>query len=148
MEPPRPAVAVIIEALRSRGARVTSPRRRILDYLASSRGHESAGAIYRRLRRRFPGMGRATVFRTLRLFEELGACRRIAPTQALGLFEGAAAAGHHDHMVCLRCGRIEEFYSPEIERLQESQARRRGFRPVRHALEIAGYCRRCAGRGR
>lgn len=91
-------------------------------------------------------MGRATVFRTLRLFEDLGLCRRISPTQALGLFEPGNRTPHHDHMVCLRCGRIVEFFNPDIERLQDAEARRHGFLPVRHALEIAGYCRRCKGK--
>jgi len=138
----------LVELLRRRGGRLTTPRRRILEYLASTSRHESAETIHRQLRRRFPRMGRATVFRTLRLFEELGLCRRIAPTQALGLFESGRRPGHHDHMVCLACGRIVEFVSPDIERLQVAAARRRGFLPVRHALEISGYCRRCRRRGR
>lgn len=124
------------------GLRLTSPRMRILDHLASTHVHGTAEAIYRNLRRKFPGIGRATVFRALKVFARIGLADRTLFEAPNGRFE-SAGKGHHDHMTCLRCGKVFEFHSPAIERLQRAQARRQGFLLVRHALELVGYCRSC-----
>ena len=129
-------------ALLDKGLRLTEQRRRILERLSSSRGHWTADSIHRSLRREFPRMGRATVFRALKLFSSLGLVERTSSQSPRGRFEEGGKA-HHDHMTCLRCGSVLEFHRPEIERLQREEARRRGFQLVRHALELVGYCRSC-----
>jgi len=134
-------------AFRRSGLRLTSQRMRILGHLASTHVHGTAEAIYRSLRRKFPGIGRATVFRALKVFARIGLADRTLSEAPRGRFEGAGK-GHHDHMTCLRCGKVFEFHSPAIERLQRAQARRQGFLLVRHALEMVGYCRSCRKRSR
>ncbi|MFA5137675.1 MAG: transcriptional repressor [Elusimicrobiota bacterium] len=121
---------------------MTPQRMRILEHLASARVHGTAEDIYRDLHGKSPGMGRATVFRALKLFARLGLADRTPPETPRSRFEGAGKT-HHDHMTCLRCGKVLEFHSPAIERLQRAQASRRGFLLVRHALELVGYCRSC-----
>jgi Fur family ferric uptake transcriptional regulator len=135
-----------LEGLRRQGLRLTRPRRLILERLAENGAHASAEALYESLRGR--RLGRATVFRTLKLFTRLGIAKSEAPAAARRRFEVAAGKPHHDHMTCLRCGAVLEFSSPLIERLQRTEARRRGFMIQGHALEITGLCRRCSSRRR
>ncbi len=133
-----------LEGLRSRGLRLTRPRRLILERLSADGAHASAEALYESLRSRRHRLGRATVFRTLKLFARLGIATGEAPAAPRRRFEVAAGKTHHDHMTCLRCGAVLEFVSPAIERLQRAEARRRGFVMQGHALEITGLCRCCA----
>ncbi|MFH1620199.1 MAG: Fur family transcriptional regulator [bacterium] len=128
---------------RSRGLRLTAPRRIILDHLASAGMHSSAEKIYKDLKERHPGIGRATVFRTLNLFENAGLCEKKPRVLLKRGFEIKAGRVHHDHMVCLSCGKILEFNNPAIESLQDAETRKLGFRAVSHTLEINGYCRTC-----
>jgi len=132
-------------ALRRSGLRLTPQRTQILGYLASTHVHGTAEAIYRSLRRKFPGIGRATVFRALKVFARIGLADRTLSEAPRGRFEGAGK-GHHDHMTCLRCGAVLEFSCAAIERLQRAEARRRGFLMQGHALEITGLCRGCVRR--
>ncbi|MCX5795139.1 MAG: Fur family transcriptional regulator [Elusimicrobia bacterium] len=134
-----------LDGLRLRGFRLTRPRRLILEGLSADGAHASAEALYESLRSRRLRLGRATVFRTLKLFALLGIARGEAPAAPRRRFEVAAGKPHHDHMTCLRCGAVLEFSCPAIERLQRAEARRRGFVMQGHALEITGVCRRCAG---
>jgi Fur family ferric uptake transcriptional regulator len=124
--------------------RLTRPRRLIFERLAAGGVHASAESLYEALRSRRHRLGRATVFRTLKLFARLGIAKGEAPAMPRRRFEAAAGKPHHDHMTCLRCGAVLEFSSPAIERLQRAQALRRGFLMQGHALEITGLCRRCA----
>ena len=135
-----------LEGLRRQGLRLTRPRRLILERLAENGAHASAETLYESLRGRRHRLGRATVFRTLKLFARLGIATGEAPAAPRRRFEVAAGKPHHDHMTCLGCGAVLEFTSPAIERLQREQARRRGFVMQGHALEITGWCRRCAAR--
>ncbi|MFA6003751.1 MAG: Fur family transcriptional regulator [Elusimicrobiota bacterium] len=140
-----------LEMLRRQDLRLTRPRRIILEQLSSSGAHASAEALYESLRGRRRRLGRATVFRTLKLFARLGIAVGEAPSALRRRFEVAAGKPHHDHMTCLRCGRVFEFTSPAIERQQRVEARRRGFVMQGHVLEISGLCRSCseaAARGR
>jgi Fur family ferric uptake transcriptional regulator len=132
--------------LRSRGLRLTRPRRLILEELCARGAHASAEALYETLRGARHRLGRATVFRTLKLFARLGIAAGETPAVPRRRFEVAAGKPHHDHMTCLRCGAVLEFSSAAIERLQLREARRRGFRIQGHFLEITGLCRRCSGR--
>jgi Fur family ferric uptake transcriptional regulator len=137
-----------LEGLRQQGLRLTRPRRLILERLAADGVHASAESLYEALRGRRHPLGRATVFRTLKLFARLGIAKGDAPAAPRRRFEVAAGKPHHDHMTCLRCGAVLEFSSPDIERLQRAEAHRRGFVMQSHALEITGLCRRCAARRR
>lgn len=133
--------------MRQHGLRLTRPRRVILERLARDGAHASAEALYEALRGSRQSLGRATVFRTLKLFERLGLTTGEPAPAAGRRFEFSAGKPHHDHMTCLRCGAVEEFSSAAIERLQRQEARRRGFRMQGHRLEITGLCRRCAAKG-
>jgi Fur family ferric uptake transcriptional regulator len=132
----------------SRRLRLTSPRRLIWEHLNSAGAHAGAETIYGSLREGGSRLGRATVFRTLKLFAQLGLAAGMDAPAPRRRFEAAAGKSHHDHMTCLGCGAVVEFSNRTIERLQKDEARRRGFLIVGHCLEVTGYCRSCRARRR
>ena len=124
------------QELRKAGLKVTHPRIRILDVLeSSSRPHMTAEDIYRALIERGDDIGLATVYRVLTQFEAAGLVLKHN-------FEGGQAVyeldrgGHHDHMVDVESGRVIEFTSPEIERLQQEIADRHGYVIEEHSLVL------------
>ncbi|NIV82898.1 MAG: transcriptional repressor, partial [Gemmatimonadetes bacterium] len=87
-------------------------------------------------------VGLATVYRVLTQFEQAGLVKRHHFDGERAFFE-LDEDKHHDHMVCVRCGRVEEFFQPEIERLQEDVARRHRFKLTEHRMELYGLCADC-----
>jgi Fur family ferric uptake transcriptional regulator len=130
--------------LTHRGLRRTRQRAAILEALLGSGEHLTPEQVHRRVARRDPEIGLSTVYRTLRLLVEAEVASerhfRDGPTR----YE--ARRPHHDHLVCLRCGRIEEFERAEIEAMQEEIARQHGFHLVSHRHELYGHCRGCRRR--
>lgn len=110
-----------------------------------SGGHVTVDELTRVVRRRNPGIGAVTVYRTLKLLERLGYAKELDFGEGAKRYESSLST-HHDHLVCRKCGTVIEFENPGIERLQDSVTRRHGFRPTAHRLEIYGYCRECVSR--
>lgn len=134
--------------LRKAGLKVTLPRMKILEILEdSTTRHMSAEDIYKRLLESREDIGLATVYRVLTQFEAAGLVTRHHFEDGMAVFELNHGA-HHDHIVCLDCGRVEEFVDEGIEERQEAVAARLGFEIRHHALVMYGHCRRpgCAGR--
>lgn len=127
--------------LKEHGLRLSGPRRLILEHLLASGRHLSAKEIHDALRGR--GVGRVTVFRTLRLLERCGLAGGLTGRSGEALLE-LADRPHHDHALCLRCGRIQELAWPRLEALQEQACRRIGFQALRHRHVVFGFCRACA----
>ena len=95
------------------------------------------------VRKKFPGIGAATVYRTLKLLARMGYAKELDFGDGSRRYENNLVS-HHDHLVCTICGKVTEFKDSEIEKLQDLVARRRGFKPEAHRLEIFGRCRLCA----
>jgi len=128
--------------LRKAGLKVTLPRVKILEILAGSHGrHLSAEDIYRALIDQSEDIGLATVYRVLTQFEQAGLLIRHHFETGKAVFE-LNRGGHHDHLVCVQCGHVEEFFDAEIEKRQEKIARDRGFRIHDHSLHIYADCAR------
>jgi Fur family ferric uptake transcriptional regulator len=128
--------------LRKAGLKVTLPRVKILDILErSGTRHLSAEDIYRRLSDLREDIGLATVYRVLTQFEAAGLVTRHHFADGMAVFELNEGA-HHDHILCLDCGHVEEFVDPGIEERQTAVADRLGFEISEHALVIYGHCRR------
>mgnify|MGYP000938066160 CR=1 FL=1 len=128
--------------LRRAGLKVTLPRLRILEILERSpTRHLSAEEIYRRLIESSEDIGLATVYRVLTQFEAAGLVARHHFEDGMAVFELSQGA-HHDHIVCLDCGHVEEFVDPEIESRQQAIAARLGFKIDEHALVMYGRCQR------
>ena len=126
--------------LKGSGLKVTMPRLKVLDlFQHSDTRHLSAEDVYRKLLEEHSDVGLATVYRVLTQFEQAGLLVRHH-------FEGGKAVyelnegKHHDHLVCLQCGRVEEFYDSEIEARQNKVARERGFAIHDHQLYLYADC--------
>ena len=128
--------------LKQAGLKVTLPRMKILDMLQQQENtHLSAEAIYRALVDSGEEVGLATVYRVLAQFESAGLVKRHYFEGGQSVFE-VNEGEHHDHIVCLECGRIEEFCDEEIEWRQHAIAQRLGFKLAEHCLILYGHCTR------
>ena len=128
--------------LRKAGLKVTLPRLKILEILENgSTRHQSAESIYKQLIESNEDIGLATVYRVLTQFEAAGLITRHHFENGMAVFELNQGA-HHDHIVCLDCGHVEEFVDSGIEDRQTAVATRLGFEIRDHSLILYGHCRR------
>jgi Fur family ferric uptake transcriptional regulator len=128
------------EQLKSMGLKATGPRMKILRlFEESDRIHLSADDVYRLLLGEGEDVGLATVYRVLTQFEQAGILMRHRFDDDKAVYE-LNKGGHHDHLLCIQCGRVEEFYDPEIERRQKKIAAERGFRIHDHSLHLYVDC--------
>jgi Fur family ferric uptake transcriptional regulator len=121
-----------------KGLKMTSPRRIIARVLSSASNHPDAEEVHRRAAKLDSRISLATVYRTLRLFEEQGILARRDFGDGRARYEAEGSRHHHDHLIDLHTGRVIEFESDEIEALQAKLARRLGYRLVNHRLELYG----------
>jgi Fur family ferric uptake transcriptional regulator len=129
-----------IEELKSNGLKATVPRMKILDvFQRSGLRHMTAEDVFRQLLNENADIGLATVYRVLTQFEQAGILSRNHFESGKAVYE-LNDGQHHDHMVCLDCGRVEEFYDPEIEERQQAVARAKGFVIADHALSLYAHC--------
>jgi Fur family ferric uptake transcriptional regulator len=129
--------------LRNAGLKVTVPRLKILEILvANAEGHVSAEGVYRILLDAGEEIGLATVYRVLTQFEAAGLVKRHHFEGNQSVFE-LDQGGHHDHLVCVRCGRVVEFYDEAIEERQKTLAAAHGFSLSDHAHTLYGICGDC-----
>ena len=128
--------------LKSIGLKAPYPRLKILDLFQSSdQRHLTAEDVYRALMNEGMDIGLATVYRVLTQFEQAGLLERHYFESGKAVFE-LNEGGHHDHLVCMQCGKVEEFFDPEIERRQNKIAEERGFAIRDHALYLYADCTR------
>ncbi len=123
------------------GLRLTSQRTRILDFLLATDRHMGLDDVYHVLRKH--GVGRATVFRTLKTLEECGLVSRVTVANGGSRYEMHLDRPHHDHLICVNCGRIQEVRWPVLEKIQMRACRRLEFEPLWHRHEIFGQCPKC-----
>ncbi len=142
-----------IDELKSTGLKATLPRLKILDvFQKGSQRHMTAEDVFRVLLEERSDIGLATVYRVLTQFEQAGILSRSHFESGKAVYE-LNEGQHHDHLVCLDCGRVEEFYDAEIEQRQNAVALAKGFKIADHALSLYAHCQttdcphRPAGRG-
>ena len=130
--------------LKKAGLKITTPRRKILEIMENAKDHHmSAEDIYRVLLESGEEIGLATVYRVLTQFEEAGLIMRHRFESGQWVFELDSGA-HHDHLVCVECGRVMEFVDELIEARQTEIAQKAGFTITDHSLTIYGICEKCA----
>ncbi len=130
--------------LRDAGLKITVPRLKILQVLENADPHHlSAEDVYKALLESGNEVALATVYRVLTQFEEAGIIKRHHFEGGYSVFE-IEQGEHHDHMVCVKCNRVEEFVDPDIEKRQAEVASQAGFKMTDHSLTIYGICKDCS----
>ncbi len=141
---------VLAAGIKSTGLKVTVPRVKVLSIFESSKvRHLSAEDVYKLMLAEDMDIGLATVYRVLTQFEQAGILLRSNFESGKAVFE-LNEGSHHDHLVCLDCGRVEEFFDEKIEDRQKKIAEEKGFQLQEHALALYGHCtkRNCAHKPR
>jgi Fur family ferric uptake transcriptional regulator len=138
------------EELKSSGLKATLPRIKVLEvFQRSPQRHMTAEDVFKALLAEGADIGLATVYRVLMQFEQAGLLSRSHFESGKSVFE-LNEGRHHDHLVCLTCGRVEEFFDPEIEKRQRAVAQTKGFELQDHSLSLYAVCTRnpCPHRGK
>jgi Fur family ferric uptake transcriptional regulator len=126
----------------------TSTREAILGGLSAFSGHFDADELQEALRKRGERLSTATIYRTLPLFVKSGIIKETIGSGGRARYERALGLEHHDHLECIRCGRIIEFKDDGLEALQDTVCKKHGFTPTEHRLAIKGYCSSCGKKKR
>lgn len=129
--------------LNKKGIRHTEQRQKVLNAFLKTERHVTATELYELVRRRHPRIGYATVYRTMKIICDAGLARKIDFGEGMVRFEHKYGHEHHDHLVCVKCGRFIEIMSPEIESLQKKVTKEHGFTPISHKMQIFGLCKKC-----
>ncbi len=133
-----------IDGLKNTGLKATVPRLKILElFQKSGQRHMSAEDVYRLALDERADIGLATIYRVLMQFEQAGILSRSQFEGGKSVYE-LNQGQHHDHLVCLDCGRVEEFYDASIEQRQHDIAQAKGFEIADHALSLYAHCTRSA----
>lgn len=132
--------------LREHNLPVTSQREAVAEAVFFADAHVSVSDIERRLRTRGLRVGKATVYRTLDLLREAGLVQEHEFGEGFKRYEPLAAESHHEHLICMACGKVVEFSNERLERMKVLIAEEYGFRPHHHRLEIYGLCKACQRR--
>ena len=125
------------------GLNATRQRVEILNIFLNSTGHKSLAQIYAQVVKTDPKIGYTTVYRTLKLLTRLGLATQRKFGDKETRYEPASEGNHHDHLICLDCGKIVEFENQTLEALQDEIAQRHRFKISHHRLELYGRCGEC-----
>ena len=137
-----------IDELKSTGLKATLPRLKILEVFHNAKQrHMTAEDVYRVLLTEHSDIGLATVYRVLMQFEQAGLLTRSNFEAGKAVYE-LNEGQHHDHLVCLDCGRVEEFFDAEIERRQQMVAKNKGWLLQDHAMSLYGLCGDCSAKAK
>lgn len=134
---------LFIKHLRAQGLKRTAQRDLILEVFLSTEGHVSGEGLYRLVREQDANVGQTTVYRTLKLLTDSGLAREVRFGDGRAHYEHNYKHQHHDHMICSVCGKVIEFYSPELEAIQDKMAARHRFELTSHLLRMIGLCSKC-----
>ena len=129
--------------LLERGLKYTYERKHIYEEVRHLKHHFDADSLYERFKKKGLRIARDTVYRTIPLLLEGGVIQKSVGEGKREFYEPVGPKGHHDHMVCVRCGKIIEFHCDEIEALQERIARDYQFKLIFHDHRLFGACRDC-----
>ncbi len=133
--------AAFAQFIQESGLKTTKQRNTIVSVFFRMRGHISVEELLVEVKKANPKIGYATVYRTLHLLVESSLVQERRFGDGLARYEGHSEVEHHDHMICLECGQISEFYNPRLEELQEKLAEENNFQIYRHRLELYGVCK-------
>jgi Fur family ferric uptake transcriptional regulator len=134
---------VFLKHIQRQGLKRTAQRDLILEVFLQNEGHVSGEDLYHLVRDKDPNVGQTTVYRTLKLLTEAGLAREVRFGDGRAHYEHHYKHQHHDHMICSECGKVIEFYSPELEAIQDAMAAKHKFELTSHLLRMIGTCAEC-----
>jgi len=134
---------IFLEHIQKAGLRKTAQRDLILEIFLRTEEHLSSEDLYWLVQKEDKSVGHTTVYRTLKLLTEAGLAREVRFGDGKTYYEHHYNREHHDHMICTDCGKVIEFYSAELEALQDVMAEKYGFKLTHHSLRILGVCSDC-----
>jgi Fur family ferric uptake transcriptional regulator len=134
---------VFLKHIQKAGLKRTAQRDLILNVFLRTEKHLSSEDLYRLVQKEDSSIGQTTVYRTLKLLTEAGLAREVRFGDGRTHYEHNYKHQHHDHMICLECGAVIEFYSEELEAIQEAMAAKHRFEIKQHLLRILGVCANC-----
>jgi len=137
------AIGIFHEFVRKEGGRVTPQRDMILKEFFSSGEHLTAEDLYMKVKDKDESVNLATVYRTLKLLVASELASEMTVPHGSSLYESNFKREHHDHLICIQCGKIVEFMDASIEKAQDLIVKKNGFQMVSHKLEIRGICKDC-----
>ncbi len=131
------------EFLEKKGLKFTKERAAVLKGVFSTHNHFDPDDLLINLRRKGIRVSKASIYRTLPLVLECGLVEQVEKVDKHAHYEHTFGHGHHDHLICIKCGKIIALYSEKLERLQVNLCKKEKFRCITHTLEIKGYCSKC-----
>jgi Fur family ferric uptake transcriptional regulator len=135
---------IFLRHIQEKGLKRTSQRDLILEVFLRTEEHLSSEDLYRLVQKEDPTIGQTTVYRTLKLLSEAGLAREVRFGDGITHYEHQYKHQHHDHMICSQCGKIIEFFSAELEAIQDAMAAKHKFEITQHLLRIIGLCAECS----
>lgn len=133
----------LIHTLKQKKLRNTRQRQQILEVFFSTDGHLTVDELYEKVKKINPKIGYATIHRTLKLLAECGIAEGIKIGNQKIVYEHKYGRKHHDHLMCLKCGKFIEIFSEELENIQDEVANKHNFKVIDHKLIIYGLCEKC-----
>ena len=134
---------VFLQHIQKAGLKRTAQRDLILEVFLRTEKHLSSEDLYRLVQAEDASIGQTTVYRTLKLLTEAGLAREVRFGDGRTLYEHNYKHQHHDHMICMECGNVIEFFSAELEAIQDAMAAKHHFEIKQHLLRILGICASC-----
>ena len=139
----KPAEQVFLDYLKENDLSITPQRRAIVETFQETDGHFSADEFHELVKKKMPELGAATTYRTLKLLVESGLADSFDPGRGMALYERKYGRAHHDHLICVQCGKKIEIYDFDIELQQIETAIKHGFELTRHRMLLYGVCPDC-----
>ena len=137
------AETIFRQYLKEKGLLYSKQREQILKTFMKARSHLAIDDLYNVVRKKNPRIGLATVYRTMRVICDCGLAREVDFGDGVRRFEHKYQHQHHHHLVCIKCGRVIEVTSNQIESLQKKLAKQHNFAPIRDTMKIFGLCSKC-----
>ncbi len=134
---------VFLKHIQKQGLKRTAQRDLILEVFLRTEEHLSSEDLYRLVKTVDPTIGHTTVYRTIKLLTDAGLAREVRFGDGRAHYEHNYKHQHHDHMICSECGKVIEFFSAELEAIQDAMAARHRFEITQHLLRIIGICAEC-----
>ncbi|MBI4685780.1 MAG: transcriptional repressor [Nitrospirae bacterium] len=135
------------EFLEKKGLKFTKERAAVLKEVFSNHNHFDPDDLYVKMKGQGMKVSKASVYRTLPLLLECGLVEQVERFDKHAHYEHTFGHGHHDHLICIKCGKVIPLFSEKLEKLQESLCKQEKFRCLTHILEIKGYCSKCEEKG-